>query len=234
MRKTVYQTNAQGLYVGATQADLSPLEPDVWLLPGGCVETPPPAIPQNKAAHWDGAAWSLVDYYQGLVVYSIVSGEPQTLDGMVTIPSGYTLKKPGPDQVWKNGDWIDDNGAILAKLYQQKLIEVDSGCNQHIEGGFNSSALGQIHRYGSTLEDQVNLTGLMFSGLDSLYPCTGSDGINAFRDHTREQLLQVNRDLVLFKQAALQHADQLKRDLAKALQDKKLRAMRAIVWTAPV
>lgn len=231
--KTVYQTSPLGLFTGITEADESPLEPGVFLIPGGCVEVPPPLIPENKAAHWDGKQWQLVDYFKGLVVYSITTGEPLTLDGMGAIPSGYTMKKPAPDQVWKNGEWVDDTNAILAKLYQQKLAEVNGGCSQYIEAGFSSSALGETFRYSSALEDQVNLTGLMFSSLDSAYPCTGPDGVRAFRDHTREQLLQVNKDLVLFKQAALQHADQLKRDLAKALQDKKLKAMRAITWTAP-
>ncbi|MOA69467.1 hypothetical protein D3C78_1976720 [compost metagenome] len=51
--------------------------------------------------------------------------------------------------------------------------------------------------------------------------------------HSAEQLRLVNQDLVRFKQSALQHADQLKRDLEQALQNKKLRAMRALKWTVP-
>jgi hypothetical protein len=47
-------------------------------------------------------------------------------------------------------------------------------------------------------------------------------------------LHRVNQDLVRFKQAALQHADQVKRDLEQALQAKNLKAMQAIKWTAPV
>jgi hypothetical protein len=231
--KTVYQTSPQGLFIGITEADESPLEPGVFLIPGGCVETPPPLIPENKAAHWNGKAWQLVDYYQGLVVYSITTGQPLTINGMEPIPAGYTTAKPGPDQVWKNGAWVDDTAAILAKLHQEKTVEISNGCAQYIESGFDSAALGDLHRYSSSLEDQVNLTGLVFSGLDSAYPCAGADGVRQFLAHTRDQLLQVNKDLVVFKQAALQHADQLKRDAAKALQDKKIKALRAIKWTVP-
>jgi hypothetical protein len=233
--KTVYQTSALGVYIGASVADESPLEPGVFMVPAGCVEVPPPEdIPEHKAAYWNGKAWQLVDYYQGLVVYSIASGEPQTITGTGPIPAGCTLKQPGPDQVWKGGEWVDDTGAILAKLYQQKLGEVDRSCAGYIEGGFSSSALGEPHRYSSGLEDQVNLTGLMFSGLDSGYACYDAEGKRSFVLHTRAQLLQVNQDLVQFKQAALQQADTLKQALAKALQDKKLRAMQAVKWTAPV
>lgn len=231
--KTVFQTDGRGLYVGTTLADPSPREPGAWLIPGGCVEIAPPEIPEHKAAYWNGGGWELVNYYQGLIVYSIVTGEPLELSGIQTIPGGYTVKQPGTDQVWKNGDWVDDTATILAKLYQEKLTEISRECAQYIESGFDSSALGERHSYPSTLEDQVNLTGLIFSGLDGAYSCTGADGERQYLLHTAEQLNQVNQDLVRFKQAALQYADQLKRDLLQAMQDKKLKAMRAITWTVP-
>lgn len=43
----------------------------------------------------------------------------------------------------------------------------------------------------------------------------------------------MSQDLVRFKQAALQHADNLKQDLATALKDKKLKVMKAIKWAPP-
>ena len=110
--KTVYQTNQLGLYIGTTEADESPLEPGVFLIPGGCVEVEPPKIPANKGACWSNGKWVLVDYFDGLIVYSTTTGEPLTVTGVGPIPSGYTTKKPGPDQVWKNGDWVDDIAAI--------------------------------------------------------------------------------------------------------------------------
>ncbi|WP_419737403.1 hypothetical protein [Pseudomonas sp. COR18] len=231
--KIVYQTNAQGLYVGTVVADPSPLEPDVWLVPGGCVEVAPPAVPDQKAAYWNGQAWQLVDFFQGLIVYSIASGEPKTLTGLDPIPAGYTVKQPSPGQIWKNGEWVDDTAAILARLYQDKLAEISAGCAQYIEAGYSSNALGEPHRYGGSLEDQVNLTSLVFSGLDGAYPSAGADGVRQYQEHTRDQLLQVNKDLVQFKQAALRQADQLKRDAAAALQDKKVKALRAIKWAVP-
>ncbi len=231
--KTVFQTDGRGLYVGTTLADPSPREPGAWLIPGGCVETAPPEVPEHKAAYWNGASWELVDYFQGLVIYSITTGEAQTLNGAQPIPAGYTVKKPGADQVWKNGEWVDDTAAILAKLYQEKLTAISDGCATYIDSGFSSAALGDPHWYPGSLEDQVNLTGLIFSGLDGAYPCTGPEGGRELLMHTAEQLNLVNKDLVQFKQAALQHADRLKRELAQTLQDKKLNAMQAIKWTVP-
>lgn len=60
--KTVYQMDPSGLYVGATVADESPLEPGVWLLPARTVESEPPAEwPDNKWPRWNGSAWTLVN-----------------------------------------------------------------------------------------------------------------------------------------------------------------------------
>lgn len=61
MSKTVYQTDRNGNYVGPMLADESPLEPGVFLIPAGCVETAPPSIPAGKMARWTGAAWILVN-----------------------------------------------------------------------------------------------------------------------------------------------------------------------------
>lgn len=56
----VYQTNSNGVYLGPTEADPSPLEPGVWLIPGGCVDFEPPTIPDGHVAVWDGGAWDVV------------------------------------------------------------------------------------------------------------------------------------------------------------------------------
>lgn len=59
--KTVYQTDRAGLFVCTTEADESPLEPGVWLLPAGAVETAPPGEwPCTHWPRWDGHAWGLV------------------------------------------------------------------------------------------------------------------------------------------------------------------------------
>lgn len=57
-----YQYDRAGLYAGTTEADESPLEPGVYLLPARCTLTPPPAdVPANKWPRWNGSAWQLVN-----------------------------------------------------------------------------------------------------------------------------------------------------------------------------
>lgn len=229
--RTVYQTDPLGLYIGPVEADESPLEPGVFLIPGGCVETPPPPAPEFKIACWTGKRWQLLDYFDGLIVYSTATGEPLTLSGPGPIPGGYTTKKPEPGQIWKNGRWVDDLDTQLGKLYPQKLEAINTGCAHYIESGFTSDALGEPYRYDSTLKDQVNLHGLIASGLDGLYPCYGSDNQKAFVEHSAAQLHRVGQHLVNFKQAALKQAQHLKTALAKALTDLDLPAMQAIEWS---
>ena len=58
--KTVYQLNQNGEYTGETIAHESPLEPGIYLIPRGCVETAPPETNEGQVAVWDGV-WTLVD-----------------------------------------------------------------------------------------------------------------------------------------------------------------------------
>ena len=59
--KTVYQTDAEGFFIGSVQADPSPLEPGVWLIPGGAVEIAPPALSEGQRAQWVDSKWTVVD-----------------------------------------------------------------------------------------------------------------------------------------------------------------------------
>jgi len=81
-QKIVYQTNADGIFVGATEADESPLEPGVWLIPGGCVETPPPTLGAGVQARWAQHYWVLEPIPQaaGAPVASAADGMPTSID----------------------------------------------------------------------------------------------------------------------------------------------------------
>ena len=53
--KQVCQLDAAGYFTGLTAADESPLEPGVFLLPGGSIDTAAPAIPEGQRAKWNGS-----------------------------------------------------------------------------------------------------------------------------------------------------------------------------------
>lgn len=58
MAKIVSQLDKNGYYVGQVVADESPLEPGVYLIPAGAVDSTPPEIPEGHVAKWDGT-WSV-------------------------------------------------------------------------------------------------------------------------------------------------------------------------------
>jgi hypothetical protein len=51
--KLVSQLDENNYFVGVTVADESPLEPGVFLIPGGAIDVDPPSIPKNKVARWN-------------------------------------------------------------------------------------------------------------------------------------------------------------------------------------
>ncbi len=65
MQKIVYQTAADGAYVGPVMlsdvaGDVCPITGD-WLIPGGCIETVPPEPGENQKAIWKNGEWVLED-----------------------------------------------------------------------------------------------------------------------------------------------------------------------------
>ena len=59
--KQVSQLDKDGYFVGVTTADPSPLEPDVYLIPGGCIDAPAPTIPEGQRAKWYNGQWVFED-----------------------------------------------------------------------------------------------------------------------------------------------------------------------------
>ncbi len=61
----VYQTDHFGYFVGTVVADESPLEPGVFLIPGGAFEAAPPAFDaETQRARWSGEGWAVEDIPQ--------------------------------------------------------------------------------------------------------------------------------------------------------------------------
>ena len=61
--KQVSQLDQDGYFVGVTTADASPLEPGVFLIPGGAIDVAPPTVPEGQRAKWNGQ-WVFEDIPQ--------------------------------------------------------------------------------------------------------------------------------------------------------------------------
>jgi hypothetical protein len=114
--------------------------------------------------------------------------------------------------------------------YDDQLLAINLACEKQITNGFWSSALGSPFFYGSQLEDQLNLTGVILAGLDSPYACRDEQGVKAFWVHTAAQLRQVGDDFTLIKLQLLQKANTLKQQLDQALVSNDLAAIEAVTW----
>ncbi|APQ14758.1 hypothetical protein BJP27_24000 (plasmid) [Pseudomonas oryzihabitans] len=109
-------------------------------------------------------------------------------------------------------------------------------CADAIVAGFTDSALGAPHTYGSTIEDQLNLTGTIQMGSifasDSTwkggFKCTDSEGVKAMRDHTLKQLQEVGVTFALRKQTLISRKDTL---VAKAMACTTVEDVQAVTWS---
>lgn len=118
----------------------------------------------------------------------------------------------------------------LAALHHDKITEINTACESVITDGFWSSALGEPFKYNSQVLDQLNLAGVVLTGLDCLYACRDQLGVKLFRPHTAAQLRSIWCDLTSFKQELLQKVSDLKQKLDQALANSDLIALEAINW----
>lgn len=75
--KTVYTYNPTTFeYVGETEAQESPLEPGVFLMPANAVKLEPPAIASNEIAVLINNAWLITADFRGQVWFNQTTKEP--------------------------------------------------------------------------------------------------------------------------------------------------------------
>lgn len=127
---------------------------------------------------------------------------------------------------------VMDDSVRAMEIYREQTSAVNVACEASITGGFWSAALEVRYQYGSALDDQLNLTGLILAGADNVYPCRDEQGLKEFRQHTAAQLRQVSDDFTVFKLQLLQKAHNLKQQLDQALVAGDLVALKAITWEA--
>jgi hypothetical protein len=173
---------ATGQYINSSIADISPMEPNVHLIPANAVAIAPPNTSANKAAiiNAQHTIWTLVDDFVG-TEYWMEDGTYHIITDLdVTPPINSLTEKPLPS---------------LLSVKEQKISSLDALCKAEIISGFNSSALGALHTYPSKAEDQTNLIGSVASGLATIhFWCADSNGNWSMAEHTLAQITQVLAD----------------------------------------
>ena len=140
---TIYHYHpASGEYTASTQAQMSPLEPDVPLIPAHATTQAPPAAGEHQAAVFDAAAqkWQLVPDWRGVQLYSTADGSEVAAElGQTPADCAATDKpRPSPAHVWKTSKWALDaakqaalDAASKAALAQNIDAAVASVYAQH-------------------------------------------------------------------------------------------------------
>jgi hypothetical protein len=183
MTKTVYQTDSLGFLVGTTEAEESPQDQGVFLIPRNCKETPPPEPEHQRWPAWINGSWDTVPDFRGTVAYRIDNGQLEIITEL-----GKTLAELGLQPDPPPAPTVD-------QLLPAKVAELKQSCQSAIESGFQSSALGAPHTYDSRMpQDQINITGAGLGGVDRMFTCTDAAGIKCQRFHTAAQLFQVFTD----------------------------------------
>jgi len=114
MSKPIYLYDAAGIFTGIGEADESPLEPGVWLIPAGATMLAPPDFSEKQAAVWTGADWALCEDHRGEVHYSTADGSTLTVSALgplAEVAPGTTDIPPPAEMpadhrlVWKDTEW---------------------------------------------------------------------------------------------------------------------------------
>jgi hypothetical protein len=100
-------------YISESEADESPLEPGVWLVPAYATEIEPPICNLGEVQIFNGESWEVVEDKRG-VYYSINSSESFYNYNPLEIPENSTKDSPPEVPEGKLLKW--DNGWVLEDL----------------------------------------------------------------------------------------------------------------------
>jgi hypothetical protein len=94
MNPTIYNYHPQsGEFLGTDQADTSPLEPGVFLMPAYATSVVPPAAGARQVAVFDGNGWQLKPDWRGHS-YWLADGTPGSITELGVAPPAHALNTP--------------------------------------------------------------------------------------------------------------------------------------------
>lgn len=110
-------------YTGDSQADASPLEPDVFLMPSYSTPIEPPATLEIEVAVFIDGQWLVKPDWRGVALFGTADGASVFINDIGVVPSDIGATDiPPPDEtfVWRKGKWVVDKDKVAAKLEIEK------------------------------------------------------------------------------------------------------------------
>src|SRR5690606_29456172 len=132
-------------------------------------------------------------------------------------------------------DLVIRSDMSIDHFYTLKIDELNVACQTTIlTSGFHSNALGTTHFYTSDAFDQANIQGNVLdvvAGAEEVHHyCYDQEGVRDYRPHTKEQMIQVGRDLKASVTFNLAKCSTLKTAAKTALDANDVSTLVAIVW----
>lgn len=177
--KKVCQLDEQGIYVGQTDADLSPEEAEngAYLMPAGCVDTAPPEDKKGFVAKWTGDEWQYIENHIGETVYSTETKEQKEIGELGAIPQGYTSIKPESEhEEWDGKAWVILPAKMTALLAERKtnLLNVIANKTDNFKAqyliGYSQAEIDSFYRQEREARNELPTMLLteIFEGRDDL------------------------------------------------------------------
>ena len=139
--------NDDGDFVGLSEAEESPLEPGVHLIPANATPLFPPQEPSGKIARFINGAWSLVD---------------EVVDPPTFVEQDVYIYDPNNDNVFVRGD-VTVDGTVPANA---TLIEPPNRDLRELAYFLEDTQTWELR--ARTAEEQLNILGLTVDELKTL------------------------------------------------------------------
>jgi len=128
-------------YLDSGDAEQSPLEEGVYLLPANATFEVPPSIGSHQMQRWGGESWSIVPDYRLSIIYSkadktiLAAGLGETPEDI-----GGTLLEPGQFDLWdeNTGAWVFNQELADSDLLRRKQSVISNLINYRstiLDGG---------------------------------------------------------------------------------------------------
>lgn len=146
--KSVAQLDKDGLYIGQTIADLSPLEADdgIYLLPINAIDTAPPKLADNQAAKWVDGAWQYLSDYRGQTAYRTTDGTSVIIDQVGVLADDLTLLEPMAHSTWDGTAWVvtaEKQAVLKAQAQTQAWERIKQKRHDNARGGVYIKSVGK-------------------------------------------------------------------------------------------
>lgn len=121
--KIIYNCDpVTGKFLFSSQADVSPMEEGVWLIPANAYLDPPPSVRVRECAVREGGQWKIVPEYHG-IAYRTDNGDRVELDILGELPSEFTLEpRPTEFHTWNGKGWVKNDDFEFSELCKAERI----------------------------------------------------------------------------------------------------------------